>query len=1059
MSSYRTITENLQKPDLDDRSYRLIELENNLKALVIHDPTTDKSAASLDCNVGSFNDPKNLPGLAHFCEHLLFMGTKKYPNENDYSSYLSQHSGYSNAYTSKLDTNYYFELNYNYLEGALDRFAQFFINPLFSKSCKDREIKAVDSENKKNLQNDVWRLSQLDKSLSSPLHPYNKFSTGNLNTLSELPLKEGVDVRDELINFYNKHYSSNLMRLVVLGREDLDTLTKWVVEKFSEIPNKDKSKSIFNNPPFTKKELQKLIKAKPVMDTKSMELTFITPDQSSNWESQPQRYFSHLIGHEGKGSLLYYFKEKGWANELSSGSMNISKNYSVFAIEIDLTDKGLENYQEIILNIFQYLKMLEKNKPQEWIFKELKDISNMNFKFKQKSSVSNTVSKLSNLLNKVDDSLPYEFFLSQSILRKYDPKLIEEYGSYLNPENFKVLLVSPTFNDLPLREKWYGTEHSVEDIDSNFIEKLNNCSICNENLHLPLPNEFVPTNFDVNRTPNIGKPANRPKLIKSTDKQRIWFKKDDQFFVPKANLGIMFHCPVTQSTPFNSTLTNIFLDLIEDALNDIAYDASIVGLHYGLSATRDGFSLKVSGYNDKLTVLLEKVLDHLVDFKPTSHRFEVLKEKCIKAYKNFGYSAPYGQIGHYSTTLLYDNAWLIDEKLKIMQNLKYDDLVTFIPSVMKQLFIETFVHGNFNETDALKISDILQNKFGNIRSLSDSQYLTARSLLIKDQYRYIKELSDPKDINSCIEYFIQFDEIKDMQKLALADLVAQVTHEPCFNELRTKEQLGYVVFSGVKKTRTTFGYRILIQSERTTDYLEFRIVEFLQKFRAMLSEMSSEKFNKNVESLIAKKLLKKKNLSEEFSKIWGCITSGFYDFDFNEQEVEVLKKLSKNDLLNFYDDYILNFNNQKKLITHLKSQSALKQSEKKLINISILNHLSKINKYESISSNKLEELINSYDAFKNYDIQEITDFIKSLEFKELLKDDDKLLKDSDFQNKLISQIVKDLNNPTPDIYPSGKLINSISAFKAENPLTAAVQPVEDLNVFLDHEIVNGVSKL
>jgi insulysin len=73
------------------------------------------------------------------------MGTEKYPKENDYNQYLSEHSGHSNAFTGMENTNYYFEVAQEWLEGALDRFAQFFISPLFSDSCTERELKAVDS--------------------------------------------------------------------------------------------------------------------------------------------------------------------------------------------------------------------------------------------------------------------------------------------------------------------------------------------------------------------------------------------------------------------------------------------------------------------------------------------------------------------------------------------------------------------------------------------------------------------------------------------------------------------------------------------------------------------------------------------------------------------------------------------------------------------------------------------------------------------------------------------------------------------------------------------------
>ena len=100
----------------------------------------------MDVHVGSALDPKPLFGTAHFLEHMLFMGTTKYPSENEYSEFVSNHGGYENAFTSMTDTNFHFEVSNDAFGGALDRFAQFFISPLFSESATDREMNAVDSE-------------------------------------------------------------------------------------------------------------------------------------------------------------------------------------------------------------------------------------------------------------------------------------------------------------------------------------------------------------------------------------------------------------------------------------------------------------------------------------------------------------------------------------------------------------------------------------------------------------------------------------------------------------------------------------------------------------------------------------------------------------------------------------------------------------------------------------------------------------------------------------------------------------------------------------------------
>ena len=114
LSPVEILSTNIERPQLDDRSYRLIRLlDNRLEALLVHDPKTEKASAALDVHVGHMSDPKDFPGLAHALEHCLFLGTtlihelklltypgtQKYPQENDYQKYLSEHSGLSNAFT------------------------------------------------------------------------------------------------------------------------------------------------------------------------------------------------------------------------------------------------------------------------------------------------------------------------------------------------------------------------------------------------------------------------------------------------------------------------------------------------------------------------------------------------------------------------------------------------------------------------------------------------------------------------------------------------------------------------------------------------------------------------------------------------------------------------------------------------------------------------------------------------------------------------------------------------------------------------------------------------
>jgi insulysin len=68
------LSSQIEKPELDDRSYRLIKLSNKLEVLLVSDPATEKSSAAIDVHVGSLSDPKDFPGLAHALEHCLFLG-------------------------------------------------------------------------------------------------------------------------------------------------------------------------------------------------------------------------------------------------------------------------------------------------------------------------------------------------------------------------------------------------------------------------------------------------------------------------------------------------------------------------------------------------------------------------------------------------------------------------------------------------------------------------------------------------------------------------------------------------------------------------------------------------------------------------------------------------------------------------------------------------------------------------------------------------------------------------------------------------------------------------
>jgi secreted Zn-dependent insulinase-like peptidase len=145
---------------------------------------------------------------------------------------MTNNGGSNNAYTSLTDTNYHFDCSNEAFEEGLDRLAQFFICPSFSESASEREVNAVDSEFKMSLQHDGWHYFNLLQRISNKDSLLNRFNCGNLKSLSQ------PGMRESLLAFHKKWYSSNIMTLTVSSRHSIEDLENWVKSKFSSVENK-----------------------------------------------------------------------------------------------------------------------------------------------------------------------------------------------------------------------------------------------------------------------------------------------------------------------------------------------------------------------------------------------------------------------------------------------------------------------------------------------------------------------------------------------------------------------------------------------------------------------------------------------------------------------------------------------------------------------------------------------------------------------------------------------------------------------------------------------------
>jgi secreted Zn-dependent insulinase-like peptidase len=205
--------------------------------VVVSDPVATRAAAAMSISVGSYSDPSEIPGLAHFLEHMVFNGNEKYPVEGAFDDFLSTHRGSTNAETGEEITNFFFDIRPSKLRDALDIWSQFFISPLIKPESAKREMRAVDSEFKNLAQKDGSRADEVLRATSNPASPFSRFSCGNLRTLETDPTARKIDVVEAVRAFRRRHYVTSNMRLVLYGRESVDVLARWAEELFKGVPS------------------------------------------------------------------------------------------------------------------------------------------------------------------------------------------------------------------------------------------------------------------------------------------------------------------------------------------------------------------------------------------------------------------------------------------------------------------------------------------------------------------------------------------------------------------------------------------------------------------------------------------------------------------------------------------------------------------------------------------------------------------------------------------------------------------------------------------------------
>lgn len=872
------VTEMLKKrQEFSGQMQRSLVLPNQLPVLLISDPKTPKCAASMDVFVGSWDEPAASRGIAHYLEHVLFMGTKKYPETGSYSTYMESHQGWSNAFTAGEDTNYLFQVNPDAFPEGLDRFAGFFSEPTFTAKYLEKEKNAVDAEYQKNIKNDYWRQQALVQTLVRKDHPMHGFDIGNLTTL------KGVD-RDTILAYYNKYYSANNMRLAVICNQSLDEQEALVRKWFATVKNHKLPRPVYDQQVFAKGFLPKKVYYKPLKDQATMSLVFPLPEVYSQYRSKPVQVISWLLGREGTGSLYAILKDEGYINKLAVGA-DRNTAWTFLELNLELTDKGEEHTEAIESLVFSYINLIKKNGLPKHLYEFLQAKAELDYVFAPPQAPA---------WQAVDYAMAMKHHPAttaaplSALLLDYRPDMVANYVQHLAPENHLTLIQTKKHHSKKpyLKEPYFAIDYLVTDYDAKELAALKATTI-DPRFSYPQKNTMLPTNLKVYSNAK----SQKPTIIVESAERQIWFQQDHDFATPHAEGAIELINPNLNRTPRSVAMSLIWQEVLNDHLagwKDLLQDA---GISLSLAGSDDRLVVRASGYADRLPEVLAETISKVKDFRPSEARFADQVAALTKEYKNVEWQTSISLANRYVSIASRQAEMDFNRYRHEFSKVTFGEFSKFVATESQNFKLLGLIYGSL---DPARVSATLAPSKGNQGQPSTKFQTEAPRIL---QYAAGKKkafTAKSKTENNAWFNIVQLGK-RTPETEAVGRLWGDYLGPLFFNELRDNQQLGYIVNTGASTTTSVVSVYSAIQSQQyTAGDVAARATSWVAARLANLEkEFSEEKFQELKKALLTTLAAREQSMGQRFARLKSTLDYLGGDFEHHSKLSTAVRKLTR----------------------------------------------------------------------------------------------------------------------------------------------------------------------
>lgn len=886
---HSVLLDKVHQSERDDRQYEVIELDNKMRVLLVSDPKATKSLGSIALPVGSLYDPALQQGLAHYTEHMVLMGSKKYPQPSSFTEFLARHAGNYNATTSGNRTAFFFEVENSVIDKALDYLADAIAEPIFDPKFADKERNAVNAEMTLYRSSDGFRIQQVDAETINPDHPASQFSGGNLETLRD---KDNSKLQDALVNFHDKYYSANIMVGVIYSNQPIKNLEALAESTYGQIPNKNITVSPITQQAVTQEFTGKEITMIPAQPRKMLSLKFPIENDIDKFSDKTNEYLIYLISNNSKNTLADQLQKQGLVEAIQATSdSKYYGNSGTFNINVILTDEGLAQKDKVIAAIFNYLQLIEKQGVSDAYYDEIKKVFALSFKYKDVNRDMSYVEWLSDqmLLYPVKNVLDSDYVAEH--LNK--DAIINRLKSF-TPENVRVWLIAPnqtTDKTAYFLNAPYKVDNITDELKTSWADLGRAFSFS-----LPELNPYIPDNFNIVR-------QNNDQIQPATFSKRgnhIHFVSRHFSHDPKAVIAVSLR----NNQAFNDAKSSVSFELLDYIvsrdLTQLQFQAGNAGM--SLSTGLDnGLMITANGFNQHLPDMVLAILN--------SYRQVTIDEQNLQLAKSW-YLQRLDGADHFESVRLASEPVLAlskmphyyerGERRQITNNITVSDVQAYRDSLMTQSVPYMISLGNISNEESLDLYHAIQKTLKR-----DVEFTPLDDIKIKTAFTArITQQAKSTDNALLMTYFpINYDSAKSQ---IVGYTLANIMYSWFFDQLRSNEQLGYLVGVFPSYISESVGLGFAVQSNQYDPaYLLKRYQAFYPTMLTKLEALSNDDVEEYKRSIIEEQTMPPQSLDEEFDRLRSDYRLSRFQFDSRDKKIELLKKLTKEDLIEFYKSAVI----------------------------------------------------------------------------------------------------------------------------------------------------------